>query len=171
MPENLTLVGTVDNQVLLIVASNEQIGRRGEDTWTYRSGRIVQVRIYMRPDRISGERIDRLEHMSGEPDTSAGASVTGGMGAIVRQVINCLSLDCVHIEQSSARVIRGRLPVRGVHNIDRAADTGILVRNRDRLAFRRQARVIIQWDKGFGHKIFARDAVESHKEAVARRLR
>src|ERR1700722_13190816 len=131
MPEDLTLICTVDNQVLLIVASDEQIGRRGKETRTYRSRRIVQVRIYMRPDRISSERIDRLEHMPGEPDTSAGASVTRGMGAIVGQVIICFSFASVHIEQSSVRVIRGRLPIRCVCNIDRAADTGILIRNGD----------------------------------------
>jgi hypothetical protein len=59
------------------------------------------------PDRVAGERIDRLEHTPGKPDRCARAAVSGGMGAIVGQIINCLSFDRVYIEQTGAGYMRG----------------------------------------------------------------
>src|SRR3984957_4670346 len=83
MPKHFTLVGAEDDEVLLIVAGDEQIGRGGKNTGSGRGGRVVKIRTFMRPDSVARALISPLEHVPGHANICARAAVAGGMSAIV----------------------------------------------------------------------------------------
>src|SRR5580693_7704503 len=62
MPEHLAFVGAVDDGVLLVVAGDNEIGRRGEDAGAQGARSIVQVGIRVFPRGVAGERIDGMQN-------------------------------------------------------------------------------------------------------------